>query len=74
MVRNPPAKAGDIGDKSSIPGLGGSPGGGHENPLQYVCLENPMNTGAWWATVHKVTKVTKSWTQLKRLCMRAYLC
>ena len=46
VVRNPPANAGDIGDKSSIPGLGRSPGGGHENPLQYVCLENPMNRGA----------------------------
>ena len=44
------------------PGLGRSLGGGHYNPLQYSCLENPMNRGAWWATVHTVTK---SWSQLK---------
>ena len=39
-------------DLGSIPGLGRSPGGGHGNPLQYSCLENPMDRGAWWATVH----------------------
>ena len=42
-----------------IPGLGRSPGGGHGNPLQYSCLENPMDKGAWWATVHGVTKSRK---------------
>ena len=42
-----------------IPGSGRSPGGGRGNPLQYSCLENPMDTGAWWATVHGVSK---SWT------------
>ena len=46
----------------SIPLLGRSPGGGHGNPLQYSCPENPMDRGAWWATVHTVVK---SWTQLK---------
>ena len=46
----------------SIPGLGRSPGGGHGNPLQYSCLENPMDRRSWWATVHGVTK---SWTRLK---------
>ena len=51
--------AGDIRDMGLIPGLGRSPGGGHGNPLQYSCLENPMDRGAWWATVHGVTK---SWT------------
>ena len=51
MVKNPPANAGDVG---SIPGLGRSPGGGHGNPLQYSCLENPMDRGAWQATVHRV--------------------
>ena len=56
--------AGDTGDMGSIPGLGGSPEGGHSNPLQYSYLENPMDRGAWWATVHSVAK---SWTQLKRL-------
>ena len=46
--------AGDAGDLGSIPGLGRSPRGGHGNPLQYSCLENPMDRGAWWATVHRV--------------------
>ena len=68
VIKNLPANAGDIGDKGSIPGLGGSPGGGHGNPLQCSCLENPMDTGAWWATVHGVTKIQ---TQLKRLCRHA---
>ena len=40
----------------SIPGLGRSPGGGRGNPLQYACLDNPMDRGAWWATVHGVTR------------------
>ena len=44
------------GDLGLIPGLGRSPGGGHGNPLQYSCLENPMDRGAWWATVHGVTQ------------------
>ena len=64
VVKNPPANAVDIRDAGSNPGLGRSPGGGHGNPLQYSCLENPMDRGAWWATVHRVTK---SRTQLKRL-------
>ena len=50
------------GDLGSIPGLGRSPGGGHGNPLQYSCLENPMDRGAWQATVHGVAK---SWTRLR---------
>ena len=45
VVKNPPANAGDLRDTASIPGLGRSPGGGHGNPLQYSCLENPMNRG-----------------------------
>ena len=53
--------AGDAGDMCSIPRLGRSPGEGHGNPLQYSCLENPMDRGAWWATVYGVAK---SWTQL----------
>ena len=52
------------GDAGLIPGWGRSPGGGHGNPLQYSCLENPMDRGAWWATVHGVLK---SWTRLKQL-------
>ena len=64
MVKNPPTKAGDIRDVGSILGSGRSPGGGHGNPLQSSCLENPMDRGAWQAIVHKVAK---SWTQLKQL-------
>ena len=48
--------AGASGDAASIPGLGRSPGGGNDNPLQYSCLESPMDGGAWWATVHRVAK------------------
>ena len=51
-----PANAGDLRDVSSIPGMGRSPGGGHSNPLQYSCLENPMDRGAWQATVHGVAE------------------
>ena len=53
MVQNLPAIAEDV---ASIPGSGRSPGGGHDNPLQYSCLENPMDRGAWQATVHRVTR------------------
>ena len=56
VVKNPPANAGDMG---LIPGSGRSPGEGHGNPLQYSCLENPMDRGAWWATVRGVTKSTR---------------
>ena len=54
MVKNPPANAGDA--LGSIPGSGRSPREGNGNPLQYFCLENPMDRGAWQATVHGVTK------------------
>ena len=54
----------NAGDPGSIPALGRSPGGVHGNPLQYSCLENPMDRGAWWAAVYGVAQ---SWTQLKRL-------
>ena len=57
VVRNPPANAGDIRDEGLIPGWGRSPGGGHRNPLQYSCLENPMDRGAWWATAYEVTEL-----------------
>ena len=62
VVKNPPANEGDIRDAGSIPGLGRAPGGGHSNPLQYLGLENPMDRGAWWATV---CGVAKSQIQLK---------
>ena len=53
VVKNPPANARDAG---SIPGLGKSPGEGNGNPLQYSCLGNPMDRGAWWATIHAIAK------------------
>ena len=56
MVKNLPASSADAGDAHSIPGLGRSPEEGNSNPLQYSCLENPMDRGVWWATVHGVTK------------------
>ena len=65
MVKNLPANAGDIRDMGSIPVPGRSPGGGHSDPLQCSCLENPMDRGAWWATVHgdhKHDQVTNSLT------------
>jgi len=62
VVKNPPTNAGDVRDMDLIPGSERSPGGGHGNPLQYSCLENPMDRGVWRATVHGVAK---SWTQLK---------
>ena len=61
VVKNLPANAGEAGDVVSIPGSGRFPGGGNGNPFQYSCLENPMDRGAWQATVHGVTK---SQTQL----------
>ena len=56
VVKNPPTSAGDLRDAGSISGSGRSPGGGHGNPLQYSCLENPLDRGAWQATVHRFTK------------------
>ena len=70
MVKNLPADAGDVKDTGSIPGLGRSPGGGHGTPLQYSCLKNPMDRGAWLATVHGFTK---SQTRLKRLSTQVHV-
>ena len=58
----------NVGHLGSIPGLGRSPGEGNGNPLQYSCLENPVDRGAWWATIYRVTQ---SWTQLKRFSTHA---
>ena len=55
-VKNPPANSGDVGDASSIPGLGRSPGGEHGNPLRYSCLGNLMDRGAWQATIRRVAE------------------
>ena len=64
MVKSPLASAGDARNLGWIPGWGRSAGGGNGNPLQYSCLENPLDRGAWWAMVHRVAK---SWTQLSNL-------
>ena len=64
MVKNLPANAGDIRDAGLIPGLGRYPGEGDGNPFQYSCLENPIDRGAWRATLHRVSK---NWTQVKCL-------
>ena len=64
VVKNLPANSGDLRNVGLIPGLERSPGEGNGNPAQYSCLENPMDRGAWQATVHGVAK---SQTQLKRL-------
>ena len=66
VVKNMPASARDLRDTGSVPGLGKSPREGHGNLLQYSCLENPVDSGAWWATVHRVAK---SWTRLNWLSM-----
>ena len=56
MVKNPPVSSGDARDAVSVPGLGRFPGGENGNPLLYSCLGSSMNRGAWWVTVHEVTK------------------
>ena len=63
VVKNPSTNAGDVRDVDSIPGSERSPGGGHSNPFQYSCLENPMDRRAWWAIVYRVAK---SQTPLKQ--------
>ena len=68
VVKKPPMNARDIRDVGSISRWGRSPGGGHGNPLQDSCLEDPMDRGAWWATVHRATK---NQTQLKCLSTHA---
>ena len=70
MAKNPSATAGVVRDVDLIPGLGRSPVGGHGNPLQYSCLENSMDRGAWQATVHRITK---GLTQLKQLSMHSHM-
>ena len=86
VVKNPPASAGDIRDTGSIPQLGRSPREGSGNPLQYSCLENPIDRGSWEAAVHGVAKSrtqlshftlhNKAWTAIvccKLLCIRFFL-
>ena len=61
VVKNLPTNTGDVGDTDFIPGLGRCPGGGHGNPLRYSSLENPMDPGAWWATVHGLPRAGHDW-------------
>ena len=70
VVKNPATNVGEVKVTGSIPGSGRSPGGENGNPLQYSCLENSMDKGAWQAIVHMVTK---SWIQLKLLSMHVYI-
>ena len=70
VVKDPPANSGDVRDVGSIPGSGRSPGGGHGHPLQYSCLENAMDRGAWWATVYGVAE---SQARLKLLSMNPHM-
>ena len=71
VVKNPHADAGDAADAGSIPGLGRSPGEGNENPLQSSCLENPMDRGAWWATVHEFAKESVVTNELNNFSLLA---
>ena len=71
MIKNPPAKAGDARGVGLIPGSGRSSGGGYGNPLQYSCLEDPMDRGAWQATIHGVTE---SRIRLRQLSTHAHTC
>ena len=64
VVKNLPAKAGDISDGGSVPGLGRFPGEGNGNPFQYSCLENPMDRGAWW-----LQKVGQDWSNLAHVSL-----
>ena len=76
VPKNPPAKAGDTGDMGSVPRLVRSPGGRNGNPLLYSCLENPMDRGAWWATVpggHKESDTAIEHTR-KELTLQIYNC
>ena len=70
VVENPTVNSRDIRDMDLIPVPSRSPGGGHGNQLQYACLKNPMEKGAWWATLHRDTK---SQTRLKRLSTHAWI-
>ena len=73
VVKNPPANAGDI--RHADPWVKKIPGGGNGNPFQYSCMENSIESGTWWAAIHRVTK---SQTLLKRLgmhlCLKEILC
>ena len=74
VVKNPFANAGDTGNVGSIPGSGRSPGGGNGSPLQYSCLENPIDRGAWRAKVHEITELDTAEVS-EHICVRIiYFC
>ena len=73
VVKNPLANAGDVRDMGSIPGSGRSPGGGHDNRLQYSCLETPIDRGAWRATVHEVAQ-SRTWLKWLSMNKASQLC
>ena len=72
MIKNPPANAGDVRDEGSVLGWGRSPGVGNGNHLQYFSLGNPINRGAWQATVHGVTKSQTQLSDYHSLCEENY--
>ena len=72
VIKNPPADAGDTRDVGLIPGLGRFPGVGNGNPLQYSCLENSMDRGAWHAVVHGVAKIGHNRTCMHRLACKEH--
>ena len=71
-VKNPPVNARDIRNMDSTPGLGRSPGRGHGNPLQYSCLENPTDRGAWWAKFIGSQRVGHAWSDQARRHARCH--
>ena len=72
MIKNLPVNAEDIRNASLIPGLKRSPGEGNSKPLQYSCLENSMDRGAWWATVHRVAKIQTQLSHLGHICAHTH--
>ena len=74
VLKNLPANAGDVRDTGLIPGWGRSPRGGNGTPLQNSCLENPMDRGAWWATVHGVAESRTRLTEQAHTCVPFPLC
>ena len=73
VVRNPPANEGDARDAGSTPGSGRSPEVGNGNPLQYSCLENSMERGAWWATIHGATESHIQLSNQAAACLCKYI-
>ena len=73
MVKNPPANTGDAGDVGSIPGLGKSSGEGNGSPLQYSCLENPMNQRSLAATITKTQTLLSNWTHKRNIVLYCYI-